>query len=130
MYQSKRDPSRKFGSAFVGKRFDSYSAGEQPGEENENEHAEPQETGSSAADTAKAHGPAHQVTYKLDHEGGESKVSSFHGDGHEHNSSYKSPAEAFQAGGELSATDVKRREHPDQQGAESEERNYEMPDLA
>ena len=37
---------------------------------------------------------------------------------------------ALEAGGEEQASDVKKREHPDQQGAESEERGYEMPDLA
>lgn len=130
MYESQREPGRKFGSSFVGKRFDSYSAGKQPGESNDNEHSTPQESGSSTKEVTAAHGPAHQVTYKLDHDGGESKVKSFHDDGHEHESAYHSPAEAFQAGGELSATDVKRRTHPDQQSAESEERNYEMPDLA
>src|SRR5271166_5707585 len=127
MYQSKRDPSRKFGSAFVGKRFDSYTGGTQPGEENSNEHSDPQEAGSSVDEVREAHGPAHQVTYHLNHDGGESKVRSFHGDGHVHESAYKSPAEAFEAGGELQASDVKRRTHPDQQGSSSEGDNDLVP---
>ena len=81
-------------------------------------------------DTVNEHGPAHMVSYHHDHENNQHTVNSMHADGHNHQSVHSSAAEAYEAGGKLSATDVKRREHPDQQGAESEEKNYEMPDLA
>ena len=61
MYQSNTDPSRKFGSAFVGKRFDAYHDGAQPGSTTENEHSEPQEKGSSAGDVAKARSEERRV---------------------------------------------------------------------
>ena len=41
------------------------------------------------------------------------------------------PEQQFvEQGGEDANTDVKRREHPDQQGAQSEEDGFEIPDLA
>jgi hypothetical protein len=122
MYESKREPGRKFGSSFVGKRFDSYEGGEQPGEENQNEHSHSQVVGE--------HGPAHQVVFHHDHEKGEHKVTSYHSDGHRNESVHSSAAEAHEAGGELANTDVKRREHPDQQSAEPEEMNYMAPETA
>ena len=130
MYQSKRDPSRKFGSAFVGKRFDSYTGGTQPGEENSNEHSDPQEAGSSADEVREAHGPAHQVVYHHDHENNEHKVTSFHDDGHMHQSVHSDAAQAYEEGGKLASTDVKQREHPDQQSSEPEEKNYLAPETA
>jgi hypothetical protein len=36
---------------------------------------------------------------------------------------------SLERGGEDQATDVKKRTHPDQQGAESSERGYESADL-
>ena len=125
MYESTRTPGKKFGSSFVGRKYDSYSAGEQPAGNNENEKAEPQESGDSSADVVKAHGPASEVRYTLDHEKGEHTVESDHDDGHKTSKAYHSPAEAFQQGGELAAADVKRMDHPDQQGAKSEEENWE-----
>ena len=133
MYQSNTDPSRKFGSAFVGKRFDAYHDGAQPGATNENEHSEPQEKGSSAGDVAKATSPATSFHFVHDHAGNKHTVTSTHEDGTsnvvEHGSAkeaHDSAAQlALEAGGENQATDVKKREHPDQQGAESEERGYE-----
>lgn len=133
MYTSTTDPSRKFMNSFRGKKFDSYHAAPQPGEENENEHSTPQEAGSSAADVAKAHGPANKVEYVHDHEGNKHSVKSMHDDGFAHNAEHTSAADAygdgkalaFEAGGEEQATSPKKREHQPQQGAESEEKNYE-----
>jgi hypothetical protein len=132
MYQSKTDPSRKFGSAFRGSRFDAYHAGAQPEAE-----ATPQEKGSSSADVAKDHSPVTNVNFVHDHAGNKHKVTYTHEDGNTHETEHGSAKEAhdsaaqlaLEAGGEDQATDVKKREHPDQQGAESEDRGYEMPDL-
>lgn len=133
MYQSNTDPSRKFGSAFRGKRFDAYHDGAQP-----EVAATPNEEGSSQADVAKATSPATSFHFVHDHAGNKHTVTSTHEDGTsnmvEHGSAkeaHDSAAQlALEAGGEEQASDVKKREHPDQQGAESEERGYEMPDLA
>jgi len=138
MYQSKSDPSRSFGSAFRGKRFDAYHSTPQPGEANENEHAEPQEKGSSEADVAKAHSPVVAMHFVHDHAGNKHSVTSTRADGTSEMVSHGSAKEAhdsaaqlaLEPGGEEQASDVKKREHPDQQGAESEERGYMMPDLA
>ena len=140
MYESTSEPGRKFGSAFRGKRFDSYHAGESVMEAAD-QKAEPKNLSgdkNAPADIVKAHGPATHVTYAHNHENNMHTVSSMHEDGHNDVSSHGSAAEAyghgkalaFEAGGEEQASDVKKSEHPDQQGAESEERNYEMPDLA
>jgi hypothetical protein len=131
-YQSTTDPSRKFGSAFRGKRFDSYHGGEQPEVESKS-----QDAGSSAADVAKAHSPVTSVHFVHDHAGNKHTVNMTHEDGSstatEHGSAkeaHDSAAQlALEEGGKEQATDVKKREHPDQQGAESEERGYQMPDL-
>ena len=138
MYQSNTDPSRKFGSAFVGKRFDAYHDGAQPGATNENEHSEPQEKGSSAGDVAKATSPATSFHFVHDHAGNKHTVTSTHEDGTsnvvEHGSAkeaHDSAAQlALEAGGTEQASDVKKRDHSEQQGAASEEQGFEMPDLA
>jgi len=122
MFQSKSDPTRKFGSAFRGKRFDSYHAGEQPAGNESNEQATPQDTGTAAR--------AAHVHYSHDHDNGKHTVTRTMEDGTKSTSAHSSAKEAYEAGGDEQATDVKKRNHPDQQGAESEERNYEMPDLA
>jgi len=148
MYQSKTDSSRKFGSAMRGRKFDSYHAEAQP-----EESATPTEHGGDKANlegadkhvvnesseqvstpephaVAEEHGPATDVHIEHDHAKGEHKVTSTHEDGHKHESVHSSAAEAYEAGGALANTDVKRREHPDQQGAQAEEDGFEMPDLA
>lgn len=159
-YESTREPGKKFMNKFVGRKFDSYDAGPQPGEVNENEHAEPaeprkldvepkdasvpkSETAETAAvetpsATVQAHGPAHSVTYHHDHDGGMHTVRSAHSDGHTTDSTHGSTAEAYahggplsyEAGGEAQNVDVKRMDHKPQQSAKSEEDNFEMPDLA
>jgi hypothetical protein len=122
MFPSKADPSRKFGSVYRQKRFDSYHGGEQPAGNESNEKATPQDTGTEAR--------ASHVHYAHDHDGGKHTVTKTHEDGHQTTTEHQSAAEAYEAGGAEQATDVKKRTHPDQQGAESEEKNYEMPDLA
>jgi len=145
MYQSKTDPSRKFGSAFRGQKFDSYHAGPEKFSEGVSKpsdqpevSATPEEHGGDKVNpdipepkaVAQEHGAATDVHIEHNHNSGEHKVTSKHEDGHEHQSVYSSAAEAYEAGGDLANTDVKRREHPDQQGAQSEEDGFEMPDLA
>ena len=133
MYQSNTDPSRKFGSAFRGKRFDAYHDGAQPEVE-----STPREEGSTTSDVEKSKSPVASFHFVHDHDGHKHTVTSTREDGTtdvvEHNSpkeAHDSAAKlALEAGGEEQASDVKKREHPDQQGAESEERGYEMPDLA
>ena len=132
-YQSNTDPSRSFGSAFRGKRFDAYHSTSQPEVE-----STPKVEGSTSADVEKATSPATSFHFVHDHAGNKHTVTSTHEDGTsnvvEHGSAkeaHDSAAQlALEAGGENQATDVKKREHPDQQGAESEERGYEQPDLA
>jgi len=158
MYESKREPGRKFGSAWRGARFDSYSAGEQPGETNENEHAEPKRpreldvepkdasvpknehaedaSVSTPESIVQSHGPAHTV--HIEHSDTDHKVTSKHDDGFEHTMSHGSSREAhdsasklaLEAGGVDQNRDVKKTDHPPQQGAKSEQENWEMPDLA
>lgn len=139
MYESTTDTGRKFGSAFRGKRFDSYHGTEQPAGNNDNEKAEPQEKGSSSADVSKATSPVVHIHFVHDHEGNKHTVTSKKEDGttdvvehgsakEAHDSAEKLALESYGEG--ESATDVKKREHPDQQGAESEERGYFSPDLA
>jgi hypothetical protein len=133
MYQSNTDPSRKFGSAFQGKRFDSYHSTDQP-----EVASTPKEEGSSQEDVAKATSPVASFHFVHDHAGNKHSVTSTREDGTtervEHGSAkeaHDSAAQlALEAGGEDQARDVKKMDHPDQQGAKSEEDGFEMPDLA
>lgn len=122
MYESKTEPGRKFGSAFRGKRFDSYHGGEQPSGHENNTKSEPANLSGDKGDCA-------HVLYSHDHENGVHTVTKVYANGEKEASAHNSAKEAYEAGGTEQATDVKKRAHPDQQGAESEERNYEMPDL-
>ena len=136
MYESKREPGKKFMNTYVGRRFDSYSAGEQPGESNENEHAEPKDAGSSEADV-KAHSPATSFHFIHDHENHKHTMTATKEDGSTETTEHNSPQEAhdsaaklaLEEGGADQASNVKKRAHYPQQGAESEDRNFEMPDL-
>lgn len=158
MYQAK--DGKKYGSAFVGKRkdaehdkseekFSSYQGEEQPevdaepehhGEDKANlegkdkhEHSDSSEDvhDDSPSEVVEHHGPAESIHYEHSHEKGEHKVTSFHPeDGHEHQSVHSTAAEAYEQGGALSFTDVKRREHPDQALSEPENKNYEAPETA
>src|ERR1035437_3717055 len=132
-------------------------SGEQPSEENDNSHSTPKEHGEDKVNsmgdktphdktnvsdsveepsaTVEAHGAAHSthVSHNAD---GTHRVSSEHPDGHvtesEHDSADLAHNHAEQlsleAGGTEQASNVKRRAHYPQQGAESEDRNFEMPD--
>lgn len=157
MYETKS--GKKFGSSYVGKKFDSYHADPQPGEANENEHATTEEHGEDKVNTmgkdetphdktatsahaempsatVQSHGAAH-TTHVSHKEDGTHTVSSEHPDGHVTESDHGSAEEAhshaeqlsLEAGGTEQASNVKRRAHYPQQGAESEDRNFEMPDL-
>src|SRR6266705_3173983 len=107
MYESKREPGRKFGNSYVGRRFDDY---EPKGQTEQPEvDSTPKEEGSSAADVAAAHGPAHSVTYTHDHEGNNHSVTSHHPDGHTHTGWHDTAALAYEAGGELAATSPSKR---------------------
>lgn len=133
MYQSKTDPSRKFGSAFRGARFDSYHDGTQPEVESTSKDA-----GSSDADVAKAHSPVVAFHFVHDHDGHSHKVTSTREDGTTEMVEHNSPKEAHDSAAKLAveeggvdqAVDTKKKMHPDQQGAPSEERGYMQPDLA
>lgn len=133
MYQSKTDPSRKFGSAFRGARFDSYHSTPQPEVE-----STPRTEGSTEADVAKARPAVTSVHFVHDHAGNKHTVTSTREDGTtevvEHGSAkeaHDSAAKlALEPGGKDQAVDTKKAQHPDQQGAPSEERNYMQPDLA
>lgn len=159
MYESKRQPGKKFGSIYAGRKFDSYSGGEQPSEVNENSHADPKEHGEDKVNsmgdktphdkrnvsahaeepsaTVQAHGAAH-TTHISHNEDGTHHVNSEHNDGFRSESEHGSADEAhshaeqlsLEAGGTEQASNVKRRAHYPQQGGESEDRNFEMPDLA
>jgi hypothetical protein len=132
MYTSKTDPSRKFGSAFRGARFDDYHATPQPEME-----STPKEEGSSDADVAKAHSPVTSFHFVHDHTGHKHSVTSTREDGTTEMVEHNSPKEAHDSAAKLAveeggvdqAVDTKKKMHPDQQGAPSEERNYEQPDL-
>lgn len=156
MYESKTTPGKKFGSSFAGRKFDSYHAGEQPKVSADpatprKEDAEPKDASvpkteaavhsdapTNPQETVQAHGPAHEVSYTHNHATGEHTVSTEHPDGFKYQKVHSSTSDAFgdgkalafEQGGDEWATSPKKREHPDQQGAESEEKNYEQPDLA
>src|SRR5271157_3903789 len=107
-YQSMTDPSRKFGSAFRGKRFDAYhGGGEQPAGNNENEKAEPKEVKN----------PATSFHFTHDHDGGKHTTTTTREDGTSEAVSHGSAKEAhdsaaqlaLEAGGEEQASDVKKR---------------------
>jgi hypothetical protein len=128
MYQSKSEPNRSFGSAFRGKRFDAHHAGEQPEVE-----STPKEEGSTSADVAKVTSPVVAVHFVHDHAGNKHTVTSRREDGTSDVVSHGSAKEAhdsaaqlaLEAGGEDQNVSPKKSLHPDQQGADSEERGYE-----
>ncbi len=155
MATTTKDGKKSFGSAYAAKRYDSYHAGQQPeasvndtpkhhnGDhvnlEGADKVAKNQNVmGDSAPhpeEVVREHGPAHTV--KISHRGDEHMSTSHHDDGFEHVMSHGSAREAhdsasklsLEAGGEDQNRDVKKMDHPDQQGAKSETENWEMPDL-
>jgi hypothetical protein len=142
MYESKREPGRKFGSAFVGKRFDKGMGGE--GAEHESKESPEFEAGEQEGMKEKgeqhpvvaAHGPAHTVTIKHDHKRGKHSVESHHDDGHRNLTEHETPEQAHEEGGSLANVSLKTSgEAGDQQGAASEGDNdhtggFVMPQLS
>jgi len=116
-FQSMTDAGRKFGSRFRQEKFDSYHGGDQPSGNESNQKAESQDTGTESR--------AVHVHYSHDHDGGKHTVTKTHEDGTQSTTSHPSAAEAYEKGGDEAWTDVKKRSHPDQQLAESEDKNYE-----
>ena len=117
-----------FGSIYRQRRFDSANAGSpQPGETNENEHAEPKNL---SGDKDAPKGLASSVTYHLDHSGNKHKVSAQFEDGTTQESEHGSAKEAIEHGARLAWDDSpSRRTHAPQKGAESEEQGFEQPNL-
>lgn len=149
MFESKRTPGKKFGSAFVGKRYDAAGEAAEPAEEKMkkkapqlkedikpvHEEVEGQEQneneGQDAASVVAEHGPAHTIITTHDHEGKKHHTTSHHKDGHKHESDHNTAKEAHEEGGALAGADEKQQ-NPDeaQQSAASENDGFEMPDLA
>jgi len=152
--QETKDKTKKFGSAYAAKRYDSYHDGAQKevestpmehsgdkvnepntGDVTKNKHAEDASV-STPAEVVEAHGPASHI--HIDHSEGKHEVTSDHSDGFQHTMTHGSAREAhdsagklaLEAGGEDQARDVKQMDHKPQQSAKSEEENWEMPDLA
>lgn len=137
MYESKHSPGKKFGNAFQGKHYDEMHApaekepsGKMESAIEDNKETEKQE-GMEGHPVVAAHGKATEVHIHHDHAAGKHHVHSKHEDGHNNLSEHESPEEAHEEGGKLSGVDVKK-ENPEeaQQGAQSEEDGFEMPDLA
>lgn len=137
MYESKQTPGKKFGNGFVGKKYDEMHApaekepsGKMESAVTDNKETEKQE-GMEGHPVVTAHGKATEVHTTHDHAAKKHHVHTKHEDGFENHSDHESPEEAHEEGGKLAGVDVKR-ENPDeaQQGAQSEEDGFEMPDLA
>lgn len=134
MFESKRTPGKKFGSAFAGRSYDERHVGGESEPENKNpmeENKEEQGEKQGAAEVVQAHGPATTVHIKHDHAANKHHVTSTHEDGHVHESDHGTAQEAHEEGGALAGADAKK-ENPEeaQQGAQSETDGFQMPDLA
>ena len=144
MFESKRTPGKKFGSAFVGRRYDAKGEKEAP-ETPEQEHNESPDMEKHEQDQGEEkkemhpvvaeHGPAHTVTIKHDHKNKKHHVESEHDDGHRNLSEHETPEQAHEEGGSLANVSLKTAgEAGDQQGAASEGDNdhtdgFVMPQL-
>jgi hypothetical protein len=116
MYESKREPGRKFGSAFVGRRHDEA-------------HSEPKARTESVDVKAphavvEEHGAATKVEVTHDHEGGKHSLKSQHPDGFENASEHSSPKEAYDE-----ATKLADEQGHHGMGASSAEENFVSDDL-
>lgn len=102
-------------------KFPSYNGGKQPGGNNDNEKSTPQEVNK----TITTH----------DYQNNKHTVEAHHVDGRVSNTEHGTGAEAraraeqYEVGGEDANTDVKKREHFPEQGAQSEDDTFIMPDL-
>ena len=154
MYESKKTPGKKFGSAMVGKRYDEahsedgmhqlgeqspeheaketpeFEAGEQEGAV---EHkAEGEEHDGEEHPMAAEHGPAHKVVISHDEKAGRHTVTSHHKDGHMHTEMHEDGHKAHHAGKRLAGIhDASEEEKPAQHAAPAaaEEDGFQMPGL-
>lgn len=139
MFESKKTPGKKFGSAFAGRSYDErHQGGEAEGPQHgmavdrAKAAVEPKEGESEGAEQVVAqHGPATSVHSTHDHKAKKHHVTSVHEDGHVHDSDHETAEEAHEEGGKLASVSPKKSgEAGDQQGAMSEEDGFQMPDLA
>lgn len=148
MFESKRTPGKKFGSAMVGKRYDA-AANEEPkaepvqatGKPDMNKNAGAPKGGNAVDEAVNnsgdshsvvaEHGPATHVHIKHDHTAGKHHTTSHHEDGHVHESDHQTAEEAHQEGGNLANVSLKKTDEAgEQQGAASEEDGFVMPTLS
>jgi hypothetical protein len=145
MYESKKTPGKKFGSAFAGKRYDEahsedglhklgqeapeheeketpeFEAGEHEGaEEHEGKEHEGEENTQEEEQVAAEHGPAHKVVISHDEQSGRHVVQSHHKDGHSHSRVHANAAHAHKAGKALAGVPAdgqpEEKESPYHQG--------------
>ena len=117
MFQSKTDPSRKFGSAFRGRKFDSMHAGpsaEHEAKENPEFEAGEKEGKEEVHPVVAEHGKAHKVHIKHDHAGNKHHVTSMHEDGHVNESDHASAQEAHDEGAKLAGAEAPSQESEEQ----------------
>lgn len=146
-----KDGKKKFGSAFVAKRYDSMHNTPTKGDEAEAgegksnlggdlkaKHSQRMnETESTVHPVVTEHGSANTVTIHHDHKNNKHSVVSHHEDGHVHMADHEDAKTAHEEGGQLANVSLKDSgEQEDQQLAQSEGGNssapdgYQMPDLA
>lgn len=142
-----KDGKKKFGSAFVAKRYDSVH-GEEPTNEKdakkklgnvlEDKKSDLEnEAGEEQHPVVAEHGPASHVSIHHDHKNNKHSVTSHHEDGHVNTSEHEDAQTAHEEGGRLANVSLKKSgEQEDQQLAQSEGGNdsasdgYVMPELA
>jgi len=144
MYESKKNPGKRFGSAFVGKRYDEahsedglhklgaeetpeheaketpeFEAGEQEGAEEHKPEMEEEGQGEEEK-VASEHGPAHKVVIHHDEKAGRHTVQSHHKDGHVHSKVHAHAHEAHAAANKLAGVpadgQAEEKESPFHQG--------------
>jgi len=158
MYESKKTPGKKFGSAMVGKRYDEahsedgmhqlgeqspeheaketpeFEAGEQEGAVESKAENEGEEQHGEEHPAVADHGPAHKVVISHDEKAGRHTVTSHHKDGHMHTEMHEDGHKAHEAGRKLAgmhAPEVDESEKPAQHAAPAaaEEDGFQMPGL-
>lgn len=149
--QQTKDGKKKFGSAFVAKRYDEAHSeepsdekgakkklgnvledrkndlAEEVGEKNDSPKEEQGE--GETHPVVSEHGPATDVHIHHDHKNNKHTVTSHHEDGHTNVSDHEDAQTAHQEGGKLANVSLKKSgEAEDQQLAESEGGNDSVPD--
>ena len=159
MYESKKTPGKKFGSAFAGKKYDEnhsedgmhsespmheaketpeFVAGEQEGAVEHKAEGEEQE--GEQHPVVAEHGAAHKVTIHHDEKSGRHTVVSHHKDGHMNTEVHEHAHKAHEAARKLAGVPPAGKEENEekdgfnhdnkgQQGAPSEEDGFAMPNL-